>query len=391
MPSRLVFTLGLLILLVPTALRIYLLQPFPGSQELESIAFAYRLVPWVLPLQIVGGVVALVGLVSIFRGPWRRRTLISVGLALLLTAAIFYASVALNAAKMFQPFETIAFAQGTSEELPPETLVMGIVSGADARAYPLRLLAYHHRLEDELDGEPIWVTYCTMCRTGKIFRPVVDGQHLSFDLLGAVRYNSIYEDRETGTWWYQANGRAAVGPLAGEVLPELYSDQMTLERWLELHPESQVLQPDPAAAEGYTMFNFDKIDEKRSNPKLAPGWQWVLGVVHGDAARAYPWALLSEKRLIEDEIAGLPVAVHLHDDLISYRVWDRQLDGRVLDLELSEEGDLLVDAASGSSFGYDGVARGGELEGLELEPVQATLEYWHSFEYFSGGELYEAP
>ena len=53
MPSRLVFTLGLLILLVPTALRIYLLQPFPGSQELESIAFTYRLAPWVLPLQVV--------------------------------------------------------------------------------------------------------------------------------------------------------------------------------------------------------------------------------------------------------------------------------------------------------------------------------------------------
>ena len=47
--------------------------------------------------------------------------------------------------------------------------------------------------------------------------------------------------------------------------------------------------------------------------------------------------------------------------------------------------------ASGSAFGFDGVAVEGELQGRALEPVASTVEYAHSFERFSGGRPYEPP
>lgn len=392
MKSKLCFTAGILLLLVPTLLYLYLLWPFPGSQDLDSIGFLYTLDRWLRPLQLGGGLLALLGLVAIVRQrPLGRRTLVGVAVALGLVALVFFGTGELSARQLFEPIETVAFARGASAALPATTLVMGVVSGGEAKAYPLRLLAYHHRVDDTLGGEPIWVTYCTMCRTGKVFRPLADGRRLHFELLGAVRFNSTYRDLETGSWWYQANGRAVVGPLAGERLVELRADQTTLGRWLELYPESLVLQPDPGASEGYKLFGFDTFDEKRSDPERPEGWRWVVGIEHSGVARAYPWALLGERRLLQDSVGELPVAIHLSADLVSHRVWDRRLDGRVLELELDPESDRLLDRASGSSFGFDGVAVGGELAGRSLVPVPSTVEYWHSFENFSRAELYTEP
>jgi Protein of unknown function (DUF3179) len=380
------YWLGLVLVVVPTATAVYLSQPLPGSQELDSLGFAWHLArvrPWT---EIGGGLLLVAGLVLGLRG--RGRRLGKAGLvagALVAAAVVRLAYVEMNPAAWFRPPETIRFATGTSAALPPTTLVAGLVFHGEARAYPIRLLAYHHRVRDRIGGEPVLVTYCTMCRTGKALLPRIAGRELTFDLVGAYRYNSVYADRETGSWWYQANATAAAGPLAGERLPELPVDQMTLGEWLALHPDSLVFQPDPASAAGYTMFGFDGFDARREEPERGERWQWVIGVVRG-IARDYPFSVLARERLLLDDLGDLPLALQLRADGISFRVWDRRVDGAALALRLDPEEDVLVDPDSGTRFGFDGVGRGGALDGRRLRQVPATLEYRHSFEGFSGGE-----
>lgn len=43
--------------------------------------------------------------------------------------------------------------------LDPEELVLGVVIGDDARAYPISQMAYHHIANDQINGEPYLVTY----------------------------------------------------------------------------------------------------------------------------------------------------------------------------------------------------------------------------------------
>lgn len=382
------FWVGFLLLVVPTATALYLFQPFPGSQGLDSAPFAWHLEHWRPWTEGVGGLLLVVGLaLALGSAATRWRKGVAVVAVAVAALVLWLAYVKMSPAAWFQPPETVRFAQGTSAELPASTLVLGVVLGGEARAYPLRLLAYHHRVEDQLGGEPILATYCTMCRTGKVFRPVVAGRWLTFDLVGAYRYNSVYEDRETGTWWYQANGKAIVGPLAGERLPELLADQMTLGEWLALHPESAVFQPDPAFAEGYKRFGFDQFDSRREEPERGEAWLWVIGLEHGGEARAYPFSVLARDRLIQDRLGDLPVALVLRADGISYRAWERRLDGRELELTLDAAADLLVDGPSGSRFGFDGVGRDGSLAGQRLRQLPASLEYRHSLEGFSGAKV----
>ncbi|MEE8307547.1 MAG: DUF3179 domain-containing (seleno)protein [Gammaproteobacteria bacterium] len=381
---------GLFLLLGPTAIVSYLVSPLPGSQSLDSVTAVYylvRAVPFVLPL---GMVLTGYGLFAVLRSRKSIVGIVGVVAIGVLAIAGLYRQYLGYAPVMFKEFENVSFAQGTSNALPGSTIVMGSAGPETAKAYPIRVLGYHHRLMDELDGVPIWVTYCPMCRTGKVFSPMVNGEKMDFKLVGAIQLNSIYRDVSTGSIWYQANGRAAAGPMTGERLSELRVDQMTLEQWLNLFPNSLVLQPDPTATSDYLRFRFDNWDQRRSDDSRLPQFRWVVGVVHGNQACAYRWAQLRAAGLLQDSVDGLPIAVRLAADGISYRVWDRRLQGETLELSPGADGTMLH-APSNSLFGMDGVGQSGLFAGEQLQPVAATVEFAHSFQNFSGGEYCPRP
>jgi hypothetical protein len=45
---------------------------------------------------------------------------------------------------------------------------MGIVINGESAAYPIQYLGYHHQVRDTVGGESVLVTYCTVCRTGRV-------------------------------------------------------------------------------------------------------------------------------------------------------------------------------------------------------------------------------
>ena len=43
--------------------------------------------------------------------------------------------------------------------LPADDVVMAVRVGPEARGYPVRIMAYHHVLNDDLGGVPLVITY----------------------------------------------------------------------------------------------------------------------------------------------------------------------------------------------------------------------------------------
>lgn len=43
--------------------------------------------------------------------------------------------------------------------LQPQELVLGLEWAGQARAYPIRMLHYHHIVNDIVDGRPVLITY----------------------------------------------------------------------------------------------------------------------------------------------------------------------------------------------------------------------------------------
>ncbi len=147
----------------------------------------------------------------------------------------------------------------TGNTVDSNKLVIGIDIHGEARAYPIQIIGYHHQVKDTVGNTPVMITYCTVCRTGRVYSPVVNGKPEKFRLVGMDHFNAMFEDETTKSWWQQATGVAIAGSLKGSHLEEIPSHQASLASWIRLHPNSTILQPDSNYKEDYhDLANFDK-------------------------------------------------------------------------------------------------------------------------------------
>jgi hypothetical protein len=379
------FWTGWFLLLVPGLVHAYLLMPFPGSQDLEVITLVYALEKCVWPARIAGLLLLLLPL-------WRtvtagsRRERWTRGLVMALTLGLFYfTDVEYQAERMFEEPQTVKFATRAESKVPDSLLVIGVVHGGIAKAYPVNYLGYHHKVQDYVGTLPVLVTYCTMCRTGRVFSPVVNGTPQTFRLVGARHYNAVIEDRGTRTWWYQATGEAAAGPLKGKQLGEVPYEQGTLRAWLARYPASLILQPDAPYQDGYDVLKrYDRLQPVDKDSTLRPDTlvrkSWVVGVTVGKAAKAYDWRKLVAARVVHDQVGGLPLLLAVESDSLSYHAFGRQVDGKTLHFQPAGNG--LRDRETGSAWNWQGGCVSGPLAGKALRRVQAHQEYWHSWRRF---------
>lgn len=383
--KKLLLVLGILVLFAAEILRVYFIMPFPGSQKSDTIDIAYFLHNNILYIRIVALlliVYALVGRFSKWR-TWQKVILIIIGL---LYAGLFYmVNFKFLADKMFyQPTNKNLVGQ-SANTVEKDKLVVGVTINNESKAYPIEIIGYHHQVQDTIGGEPVIVTYCTVCRTGRVFSPYVNGKKENFRLVGMDHFNAMFEDSTTKSWWRQATGVAITGKLKGQALKEILSQQMTLAAWLRANPSSKILQPDSLYKKDYEdLEGFDKGTIKSGLEKRdSASWQfksWVIGIEHAGKSKAYDWNDLVAKRVINDSLPQLPVLIALESDTASWHVWNRTVNEQALQFNITS--DTLRDSNTNSSWNFDGVCVEGPLKGQQLKPVQASQEFWHSWETF---------
>ena len=258
-------------------------------------------------------------------------------------------------------------------------LVLGVVNNGEAKAYPIRFLGYHHQVRDTIGGKPVIVTYCTVCRTGRVFEPVVNGSPAVFRLVGMDHFNAMFEDGATQSWWRQATGTAITGKLKGQQLPELHSTQTSLAQWLQLNPKTLVMQEDPSFKDIYdTTFKYER---GKSEGKLTRtdslSWKdksWVVGIKSGNERKAYDWNKLKKERIIQDKIGENYILLVLADDDKSFFAFKRPNANAMFSLNR----DTLV--FDNHHFKING--QGIDTD-LSLKPLQAYQEFWHSWRTFN--------
>ena len=154
--------LGLLLLVVATAatlvVPVWLIRPFsPQTAGGVQVAFwLRRLAPWTTLLAVVA---ALAIAAWLWRGArWWTRVVLPV--ALLLLAAGAWAAHQNIFEKMFHPLPSVRFGRaGEATWVADDEPVLAVAVGGEARAYPVRQVAYHHVVNDEVGDEPIVATY----------------------------------------------------------------------------------------------------------------------------------------------------------------------------------------------------------------------------------------
>ena len=136
----------------------FLIQPF-APQTPGEIDLAYRLRS-VSPLATL--ILGILGLVSIAR-LWRGSRFLAkppLLVAGLLLGAAAYLSRQNHFEWMFRPLPHPGFVEvADAKHVDDKDMVMYVQTGGETKAYPVRLMAYHHIVNDVVGGDPVVVTY----------------------------------------------------------------------------------------------------------------------------------------------------------------------------------------------------------------------------------------
>lgn len=371
------FYIGLVGLILFEVMKVYFIMPFPGSQRMNSLDFAYFLHTYRWPIRITFTLILSLGVQRAFQ---TKRKWAPALFALILAVVVYYFNFEMTADSIFKEPEHLTFLPKATNALNDSSIVVSVENNGQVKAYPLRFVIYHHQVKDTVGGKPMLITYCSVCRTGRVFEPLVKGQPEKFRLVGMDHFNAMFEDATTKSWWRQVNGEAVTGPLKGEQLPEVESTQLALGKLFDLYPDALVMQLDQAFEEKYD--SAAKYERGKSTGDLTRtdslSWKdksWVVGIEAGPASKAYDWNMLKETRVLNDRVGEQLVVVALGEDLQSFVAFERPADSLLFTIR--------HDTLFAQGIAYDFSGRNlTDMSGQRLKKVKAYQEFWHSWQTF---------
>lgn len=365
------FYFGLLGLALFEIANVYFIMPMPGSQRMNSIDLAYFLYSWRWAFRIIFIIMIMVGSLDAFTVKHKWLPILAI---IPVVVVVYMFNFKMVADHMFLQPENLVFKNKMDNTLTDSSIVVTVSHQGEAKAYPIRMIQYHHQVRDTVGGKPVMVTYCNVCRTGRVFEPSVNGKPEDFRLVGMDHFNAMFEDKTTGSWWRQANGEAITGDLKGTLLPELESNQVSLKMFFMIYPNGKVMQTEEKFRTRYD--STGRYEKGRSKGMLtrtdSTAWKdksWVVGIDLGNGATAYDWFDLKKHRIIHDIVSGQQIVVIISDDNQSFAAF--KANERFL-----FRNDSLIGATNKYNF------MGKSADGTELEAVNAYQEFWHSWKTF---------
>ncbi len=280
--------------------------------------------------------------------------------------------------------------------------VFGISLGGEQRAYPLRILGWHEMVNDVVGGEPVSLSYCTLCGSGVLFGTRRQGTTpFTFGTSGLLyRSNKLMIDRQTGTLWSNLTGEPVLGQVARdpEALPVLPLTLTTWQDWRTRNPRTTVLALDRRLAErwGYD-YSPGAADRKRRGVSFpaGPGGQGASALDPGaevfavrlrNLAKAYPVDLVLREKVVNDRLGENPLVVV--GDSQSGAVRAYRSGGRTF-APGSRAGELVDGTGVRWTAGEDALSPAGPEAFAPLERIPGHQAFWFGwFSFFPESELY---
>jgi hypothetical protein len=211
--------------------------------------------------------------------------------------------------------------------LSADERVFGVQLDGQRRAYPLRMMTFHHLVNDHLAGKPVLVSYCAFCKSAIAFHRCVSDETIEFGIAGILYLGNMVMFERTsdpGGLWTQLDGSAISGKFAGQTLPGLDGEETTWSDWRSRHPNSTVLAMDRNSERYYLdprTVRWVALPGMRIPPATRlPDTTHVLGVWNETEARAYVFDRNCAPKLLEDQLNGARVTLEWNPQSNSARI-----------------------------------------------------------------------
>jgi hypothetical protein len=221
----------------------------------------------------------------------------------------------------------------------------------------------------------------------------IAGLRLTFHLAGINNQNFLMRDDQTGTYWQQISGKGVSGPLSGSQLTLVHSDELNFGTWQSEEPQGTVLQDAVQYRFGYAQRDWDVrmqraptvIDFREHGLKAR---DLMLGIHSFGASRAFLYDQVIREKVVQDHVGAEPVLLVAGGDGQSVRAFRDRIPGirgvpDFYQMPGNQPGALLMDAATGSEWNFQGCAISGKGKGLCLEPVEVIKDYWFDWRNYN--------
>lgn len=296
------------------------------------------------------------------------------------------------------------------EWLTDKEPVIAVELNGIVKAYPLQVMTWHEIVNDEFGDRPVTVTFCPLCNTALVFDREVNGTVYDFGTSGRLYLSAlVMYDRQTQSLWSQVMGQAIVGELTGTQLEFLPAAIASWTDFKAAHPDGLVLSRDTGFRRPYGANPYALYDAPGNRPFLFRGqidprldaMERVVGVEMNGEAKAYPFSLLAEKRVVTDTVGGREIVVFYYPGTVSAldktsiaqsrdvgaaAVFGPKLDGRRLTFRVDDEGNI-VDDQTGSVWNILGGATAGPMRDRQLAPIVHGNHFWFAWAAFNPGTV----
>ncbi|PWT93787.1 MAG: hypothetical protein C5B55_03880 [Blastocatellia bacterium] len=149
-----IVVIGLTIVITP----IWLIQPFqPQTPRALEVSYVMR------RMSPIVTIIASIAVLLVVVWLWRKSRWFGKAFAVLVTLPLFAATWMARQNHfewMFRPDVNISYAPpDTVNYINDDDMVLSVTRSGEAVAYPVRLMAYHHLVQDVVGGTPIVATY----------------------------------------------------------------------------------------------------------------------------------------------------------------------------------------------------------------------------------------
>jgi hypothetical protein len=219
----------------------------------------------------------------------------------------------------------------------------------------------------------------------------IAGLRLTFHLAGINNQNFLMRDEETGSYWQQISGLAISGPLKGRQLTLVLSDELTFATWRAEEPEGTVLKNVAKYASEYEAKDWDVRMGRQTAVIQFPehgmkSRELILGIQAAGASRAFLYDRVIKEKLVKEYVGDQAVLIVVGPDGQSVRAFRDRIPGvdgvpdfyRMTANKLSvlKSSALMMDAAAGSEWNFQGCAISGKATAACLERIPMLKDYW---------------
>lgn len=265
--------------------------------------------------------------------------------------------------------------------------VVSIIVDDQSYVMPWWIMKNHHVANLILNQKPFLINFCEACTSSSAHIPVIHGKRYTFRIEGSCNGGNIITDFETESLWSPFMGQCIEGSMQGAQFDNHPVFLSTWEEWIELYPNSLVLDGTGESRLGHGSAEYPGspavpksfVQTLTHLDKRLPHNTIVLGLSMNSDSCAYPLEELHKVgSVMELNLGTKPIVIFSKSDSWVAVGFEREVDGNLLSFSDAGKG-FFIDDITGSKWDISGKAIAGPLQGKQLPFIIGHIDEWFAW------------